>query len=356
MTPLTIVADDLTGAADTAVAFPGARVALGVPARWSPVVAVDLDSRAVPVAEAVARTHAAVSASGPDRRLYRKVDSTLRGHVAAEVAATAAALAGVGVPGAVAVVAPAFPATGRVVRDGVVWVDGRRGVDAVALLRSAGLAVRAADVASLARVAELACGVDAVVCDAVTSADLAVVAGALAVPGLFGVGSGGLARHLPATAAAPPVSPVVTGPVVTVVGSPAAAAQAAWLRDRVPTVVVAPCGPLPAGVVGADVLVMVDPDAPLAAGRGAEVADRLAAVACGCAGAGVVVATGGDVARAWLRRVGATELAVHREVAPGVVLSSTDVPGAPLLVSKAGGFGGHDVLADVLFQLTGRSM
>jgi putative nucleotide-binding sugar-metabolising enzyme len=146
---------------------------------------------------------------------------------------------------------------------------------------------------------------------------------------------------------------VVAGPVVTVVGSPPAAGQAAWLRDRVRTVVVAPTGPLPAGVAGADVLVVVDPDAPVV-GRGAVVADRLAAVACGCAGAGVVVATGGDVARAWLRRVGATELAVHRELAPGVVLSSTDVPGAPLLVSKAGGFGGPSVLADVLFQLTGR--
>ncbi|HEY1570592.1 MAG TPA: four-carbon acid sugar kinase family protein [Pseudonocardiaceae bacterium] len=353
MTPLTIVADDLTGAADTAVAFAGARVALGVPGSWSPVVAVDLDSRAAPVAEAVARTMAAVRASGPGRRLYRKVDSTLRGHVAAEVAATAAALAGIGVPGAVAVVAPAFPATGRVVREGVVWADGRPGVDAVALLRAAGLAVRAVGLASLPRVAELARGVEAVVCDAVTGADLAVVAAALAAPGLFGVGSGGLARHLPAPAAPPSVSPAVAGPVVTVVGSPAAAGQAAWLRDRVRTVVVAPAGPLPAGVVGADVLVVVDPDAPMV-GRAAVVADRLAAVACGCAGAGVVVATGGDVARAWLRRVGATELAVHRELAPGVVLSSTDVPGAPLLVSKAGGFGGPRVLADVLFQLTGR--
>ncbi|HKN95539.1 MAG TPA: four-carbon acid sugar kinase family protein, partial [Pseudonocardiaceae bacterium] len=216
MTPLTIVADDVTGAADSAVAFPGARVALGVPAAMSaPVVAVDVDSRAAPVADAVRRAVAAVHASGPGRRLYRKVDSLLRGHVAAEVAATAAAL------GAVAVVAPAFPATGRVVRDGVVWVDGRPAADVVGLLRSAGLAVSAVGLAGLARVAELARGVDAVVCDAVTEEHLAVVAAGLAAPGLFGVGSGGLARHLPAPHVDPPVEPVLTGPVVTVVGSPA---------------------------------------------------------------------------------------------------------------------------------------
>ncbi|HEX3648823.1 MAG TPA: four-carbon acid sugar kinase family protein [Pseudonocardiaceae bacterium] len=354
MTPLTIIADDLTGAADTAVAFPGARVALGLPSRWSAVVAVDLDSRAAPVADAVARTTAAVLASGPGRLLYRKVDSTLRGHVAAEVAATAAALARLGRPG-VAVVAPAFPATGRVVRDGVVWVDGRRGVDAVALLRSAGLVVRAVGLAELPRLAELARGVDAVVCDSVTDEQLATVAAALAGPGVFGVGSGGLARHLPAPAAPLPAPPVVAGPVVTVVGSPAAVAQAAWLRDRLPTVVVSPAGPLPAGVTGADVLVLVDPAAPVVPARAVPVADRLAEVVCRC-GAGVVVATGGAVARAWSRRVGATELVVRRELAPGVVLSSTDRPGTPLLVSTAGGFGGPTVLADVVSQLTGRSV
>ncbi|HKN99412.1 MAG TPA: nucleotide-binding domain containing protein, partial [Pseudonocardiaceae bacterium] len=106
---------------------------------------------------------------------------------------------------------------------------------------------------------------------------------------------------------------------------------------------------------GADVLVAVDPDAPVVPDRAAVVADRLAEVACRCVGAGVVVATGGAVARAWLRRVGATELVVHRELAPGVVLSSVERAGVPLLVSKAGGFGGPRVLADVLSQLTGRS-
>ncbi|OAI65685.1 Hrp-dependent type III effector protein, partial [Ralstonia solanacearum] len=53
----------------------------------------------------------------PATRLYKKIDSTLRGNVAAEVAAL------VPVAG-LAVVAPAFPAAGRTTRNARQWLHG----------------------------------------------------------------------------------------------------------------------------------------------------------------------------------------------------------------------------------------
>ena len=52
--------------------------------------------------------------------LYRKIDSTLRGHVGVEVAATLQAAG----PGAFVIVCPGYPTMGRVVRDGQVFVRG----------------------------------------------------------------------------------------------------------------------------------------------------------------------------------------------------------------------------------------
>jgi 4-hydroxythreonine-4-phosphate dehydrogenase len=101
--------------------------------------------------------------------------------------------------------------------------------------------------------------------------------------------------------------------------------------------------------------VIIDPDAPLDLDNSLVVADRLAEVVAGSGQPSAVVATGGETAKAWLRQVGASALTVHRELAPGVVLSSTDVPGTPVLVSKAGAFGGPDTLADALRLLRQRT-
>ncbi|MGZ7173599.1 four-carbon acid sugar kinase family protein [Burkholderia gladioli] len=220
---LLIVADDLSGAADCAIAFAaaGRRTVVSLdasaPARPAAVLAVDTDTRRLAPAEAARRAADAWRAQrAPDRRLYKKIDSTLRGNWAAEVAALAA-LAGP------AIVAPAFPATGRGVIDGRVLVRGvpledtetwqleHAGRDAAlrALLEDAGLRVEQVGlevlrgdpqriVAMLAAAA--AEGVRAIVVDAETSEDLARLArltAALDTP-FFWVGSGGLSRELAA--------------------------------------------------------------------------------------------------------------------------------------------------------------
>ncbi|MCD6287345.1 MAG: four-carbon acid sugar kinase family protein [Anaerolineae bacterium] len=162
-----LIADDLTGAADSGVTFVkyGARVvvswagAVGIKAVSGPavdsldadVVAYSTESRHCAEAEAVRRVAeivADLSSMGRARDpvwIYKKIDSTLRGHPGPELAAVMAALAGdilasdgtgsgrgarlsAGAPraqgGAVsrALVAPALPAQGRVTRSGVHYV------------------------------------------------------------------------------------------------------------------------------------------------------------------------------------------------------------------------------------------
>jgi uncharacterized protein YgbK (DUF1537 family) len=120
---LTIVADDLTGACDTGTLF-AARGPVPV-AVWprSPgpaeVRVVDTETRALAPAEAARRVGHAVAAAPAGTRWFKKIDSTLRGHVAVEVQALLESARAGG-----AVLTPAFPAQGRTVRGGVLVVDG----------------------------------------------------------------------------------------------------------------------------------------------------------------------------------------------------------------------------------------
>ena len=126
---LWIVADDLSGAADCAAAFAPACgpvvVALGEVAPVSGNVAMDTDSRALDAAAATAAVACAFACiprgSSGAALVYKKIDSTLRGHVGAELRAAldaAPQFAG-------AVIAPSFPEQGRTLRDGKLCVHGR---------------------------------------------------------------------------------------------------------------------------------------------------------------------------------------------------------------------------------------
>jgi uncharacterized protein YgbK (DUF1537 family) len=131
--PAGIVADDLTGATDSAVQFARegwtARLALTMPAVGSAeagsVVALVTDARAQPAEIARADTAAAVLGlrdSGAER-LFLKIDSTMRGSVIDQIRG---ALDGWGRehPDAVAVVCSAYPAMGRTVVGGHILVSG----------------------------------------------------------------------------------------------------------------------------------------------------------------------------------------------------------------------------------------
>lgn len=387
-----IIADDLSGAADCAIGFAvyGARTMVMLDARSAAdigpadVVAVDVDSRRlVPQDAAACNLDAWQRGQGAGRRLYKKIDSTLRGNWAAETAALQP-LAGI------AIVAPAFPATGRTTRNGCMFVKGEplettdiwrlEGLtgraDMVALLTAQGLrtarvpldTIRAGTAAVQAQLNTcVADGFHAVVCDAEAEQDLETLARAsvdLDTP-VFWVGSGGLARALSnvapvhgTTAAAAPAHH--TGPVLTLIGSMSGVSgkQGEYLCQlaRMPALVVPP-QTLRDGAghaawhsmqqsiaeylsAGRDLLVSIGRDDSFDPAEGPQLSTALAQlVRPSFDKVGGLIATGGETARAMLAAAGIGALVLQREVEPGVPLSTTPGTSARSVVTKAGAFG-----------------
>ena len=123
---IAVIADDLTGAADTGVQFVHAGYRTAVFFRATEViednldaVVFDTDSRAMPAGFAAKRVVDAAHAAREARIVYKKLDSTLRGNVAAELAAALG-----GARRERVVVAPAFPAAGRTTVGGIQRVHG----------------------------------------------------------------------------------------------------------------------------------------------------------------------------------------------------------------------------------------
>src|SRR5919198_901112 len=132
---LTIVADDLTGACDAGTLFAGkAPVPVTV---WptAPVAAevavVDTESRHLDRAAAAARVSGAAERRPAATSWFKKIDSTLRGHVGAEIAALLDATGATS-----AVTCPALPSEGRVVLDRVLRVDGAASAQVVDVIRA----------------------------------------------------------------------------------------------------------------------------------------------------------------------------------------------------------------------------
>jgi len=370
---LVIIADDLTGAADAAAAYgPFTQVAVVLdPSDDLPsteVLAIDTDSRHRSpeyAAEAVAAaTRAAVAAGAV---LYKKIDSTLRGNIATEVAAALRVLSS-SAP-ASAMVAPAFPGTGRTVIDGVLRVDGTRGGDLRALFADSGLRTevirldvvrRGAPAVVTAYTGHLARGADVICCDAVTDDDLEILQAAATElgPGVLVVGSAGLTRAAVRGRTPWPRReiPRPAGPVLTVLGSHSGTARkqraALTASGEVDVAMVMfPYGQDQQRLAATelvtahgDMLLLPDPTAPVHRERASEVAAALAAVTARLLRerhsdlAGLVL-TGGETARAVLLAAGAHSFTVLGELDPGVVLSRVPALGELPLVTKAGAFG-----------------
>jgi len=125
--PIAIIADDLTGAADTAAAFARSGRLVPVSLNEKPMLsegaaafAVTTESRAAAPEAALDVTAAAargVLAAGAGL-IYKKVDSNLRGNIGAELAALYE------VARRPILLAPAFPARGRSTENGVALING----------------------------------------------------------------------------------------------------------------------------------------------------------------------------------------------------------------------------------------
>ncbi len=405
---LLIVGDDLSGTADCAVTCANVGldsvVVLGVQAdaalAEADVLALDADTRAMGAEEAARINAAACRANLAGRKLYKKIDSTLRGNVAAEIAALTEA--------GMAIVAPAFPAAGRTtvkgrqfvfgvpVEESEVWrneqIAGR--ADLVAMLTQAGMKVALLDLATLHQGAEqvrariLACqaeGCQALVCDSESADDLACIAQASApVPGLYWVGSAGLAKPLvralhaaPQAGAVPAIAvanATQSGAVLAIVGSMSSVshAQAEALKQRAGTALAAfeidaaalldPLSDRARTLAqqvaqtlqdGRSVLVALSQDQRAAVADGARLARQLAAhlgpVAQHAAG---LIATGGETARAMLANMGVQHMKIVAEIDTGVPLMQALYQGRAFpVVTKAGGFGQPDTLYRAWRQL-----
>jgi uncharacterized protein YgbK (DUF1537 family) len=393
---LVIIADDLSGAADCAVVCVQAGldtlVILGDLAQepTADVLSVDGDTRGRPRAEAVAVTTQLVRAHAPDRLLFRKLDSTLRGHVGAELAATLAVRRESGP--AVAVMAPAFPATGRTTMGGRQWLRGtpleeteiwrREAIpgraDIPQMLAAAGLRAGLIGLAQIrapglsGHMAAAVATHDALVCDAETEADLQAIAVASMALGRGTVwaGSAGLARYLPGAAGLAGTGravrvPAVSGPILFVVGSLSAVSRGQVARLAAApgiTVLTTPPEILRAGsadpgwalqaraleaalVTGQDVVLVLGAEGQADLAEGLLLCHALARLAAPHAERiGALVSTGGETARAVLQAFGAAGLRLVDEVEPGVPLSLTEGWRTLPVVTKAGAFGTPDTL------------
>jgi D-threonate/D-erythronate kinase len=387
---LTIIADDLTGGLDTGVAFaargwrtalrfPGARrEASGVSKDSRPHACVVWDTETREVNEDTARrvvreACAEASASGT-RRVYKKIDSTLRGPWLAELREVWKARAAL-----TTVLCLAFPAVGRTVVDGEVRVHGRllaeAGFSGTGRLRELLLERWCGRIVSLstsqlrdAPLADPGREPWLLLADAETDADLDLLVRRLHEQGLDHLlcGAGGLAAAwarllIPDPPPLPPLEPVA-GLIWVLAGSqhPATRAQMEAL-SRMPGAHVEwfsaedhdaarRLRELPAAtVMGLG----------LAAGReGLATSFRdwatnfisAAGEAARERGVAAFVATGGETAALLLRALGVSALEIDRELLPGIPLCrmADGLCASTPLVTKAGGFGEPDALVGAI--------
>ena len=271
-----ILADDFSGACDAAARAGVGWAYLVAPAEPPGSFALSTETRHATGSEA----RAAIRSLAPlltGRSIYKKIDSTLRGPWIAEVDELFAVT-----DYSQALVCPAFPAQGRTIRNGVLYVNDEA-------------------------IERIECPFE--VRDAATEDDLARIAAGIC-ESILPVGSAGLARHL-----FPPVR-----------SAPLQAGQGEWLV-----------------LVGSDHPVSLGQ---LRALRDARLDHVLINPESHPASLAGVFATGGETAARFLRASGASGLSALRELLPGVpagcILGGRHH--GVLMILKAGGFGSPDTI------------
>ncbi|MEX6508659.1 four-carbon acid sugar kinase family protein [Jiella sp. M17.18] len=363
MDDLRILADDLSGALDTAVCFSGGHKALLV-TRSSPVDGVFGCSSGARdlAAEAAAKVFVQslpwlLSVGHP----FHKLDSRLRGYAAHEIAAVRRAA-----PDRPIVVAPALPVQQRIMRSGRLYSR-----DSAAMAWALEPADISRQLAALGETVELCSSACAAVpegislWDAEIDADLdRIAAAALARPGAILCGSSGLAAALARALgiSQPPRIADFTPPMLLIAGTahPQTLRQVARVSSRA------------AGIhrpVATDAATFADVAMALADGRSQLITPRLpagleaeaiaAAIALWIGRAvhelprpGSLFVTGGETLDVLTQALGAKGLLVEGQVAAGVPASrflGGVWDGLPV-ISKSGGFGAVDLLVQLVID------
>jgi D-threonate/D-erythronate kinase len=344
--PLLIIADDLTGACDAAVAFTASHGPIRVeltakhPAPGLPVQALITVSRDVRPREGDARIREIALHLPQDAEVFKKIDSVFRGNTAAELCASLHRL-----PYDLAVLAPAYPALGRRVRQGSIYIQdvvGDRTIALSTLLANLGCEPHAlpAGLPQPAIAEHMRRALDhpsrAILCDAWEQADLTEIVHAAhsLEKRILWIGSGGLAHALAAQFQPVPTAPATPhrrGSILFFIGSPhpVTRAQLQHLQQN--------------SDASARII-------PIVLSQTTESDIRTIATSLAPQSIGCLLMTGGDTAHFVCRALGINALRLEREFAPGVPLATAEegpFDGTPVVL-KSGGFGEPDLFCRLL--------
>ncbi len=360
MTLLRLLADDLTGALDTAAEFVGLCGPLDVswtdtlPLSLSGSLVIDSGTRELEKAQVLPIMERLVPALYGASIAFKKVDSLMRGEWAAELAVCLRSE-----KWASCIVAPAFVYQGRRTRDGQQFArahDGSWspvGSNILEQLAAEGIEVRSGQ-------PDLALPPGVSVFDAESEDDLdrVVAVGRRATGPVLWVGSGGLARAL-ARGNDVSASSRLTAPVLGLFGSDQAATAAQLAACGPQTVTLVEGVPENARALAqrlaADGAVLACFGLPLGLSRpdaAQRIARELAAITSQLEPPGTLIVAGGETLKALCICLGAQSLKIVGQIMPGLprsILQGGRWAGVEV-VSKSGSFGApnlwHDLLHD----------
>ncbi|MGF9562997.1 four-carbon acid sugar kinase family protein [Neorhizobium sp. JUb45] len=341
---LAILADDLTGALDSAAPFAGrglrtevalAREAIaGIVADSPDVISINLNTREIGADEARETTAAVIALLPPGTRLFKKVDSRLKGNIVAELDAT---------PFSRALVAPAIPEFDRIVEGGAVRGFG---VDTpIVIAEKLGPHAAHATTPGTGTSADMDAVLDAAQTD---GTDLLIGARGLAEA---------LARRMTQKPEAKPAN-IPTGRATFVIGSrdPITLAQIDALRaGHDLDYRAAPNGRI-TDTPNADAALTLVQATPGASDINPALVSE--ALAEGLKNSlsdykGTLLLSGGATAEAVMRALGVTRFTLHGECLPGLGLASNE---GRCIIAKSGGFGGPETLKRIADMVLGRAI
>lgn len=336
---LVIIADDLTGALDSAAPFAGrglhTEVALLPEAiddalkQGPAVLAVNLGSRELPATAATVLATTALASLPKGWRVFKKIDSRLKGNIAAELDAMDFRRC---------LVAPAIPEFARIVKGG--HIQGF-GVDQpIRIADKLGSHVDRCRIPDTTSQAELARALDAAFVD---GTDLLI-------------GARGLAEALADKLRGAEEARLATTPVgkaIFVIGSrdPITLAQIEHLRAEIaPDYIPAPNGVAVHSTAGSGDITLVQAVPDHHAASPADVSANLAkSVLPLLADArSTLLLSGGATAEAVLKQLGISRLRLLGECVPGLGLAYA---GERCIITKSGGFGTPETLTDIAAKI-----
>lgn len=384
------IADDLSGAAETAAALAGLRTGLARNAQSSlprtlvslelhssedaysggplPVSAaadvsvVDSGNRHVPGAEASVRMRFLLASRPQGSSIFLKFDSLLRGNLNVELAAAAET-------GPVAF-CPALPELGRAVRNGVLEIDGtplhetdlwqaepaNPGPNIVARLSGASPTVVPLDVVRSGDLSDVLAAITfggvLAVCDAETDSDLDLIAAAALNNGIVLAGASGLAsairRKLPTPLQRPLPDTIVTqSSVMFILGTASSSTRAQLVELQLMGVPVHRVRPeaIHSFDPGLDGCMAVVVEGPVDPAQSAMIVQSLAGLARRSHGGRHLVLSGGETARSVLDALGIRRLQPLAQAHPGAVISVSDF--GRLVATRPGSFGDRHSLTQI---------